>query len=244
MTTTTSTGFDRLCVWCGPACLGFFAIALVAAGFIPPWSPALGVDEVVARYREDATRIRVGMGFLLVGGMFYALFTAAISSQMRRIAGVSHSLVYGQLAAGSFACLTFLVPAIFFLVTAYRPERPAELTYLMNDLSWIAFIIPWPPFMAQYYSFAFAVLADRSVQPLFPRWLGFMNLWAPILFVCGLVVPFLKTGPFAWNGLFPFWVPGVVFGIWFIAMTKHLLRALRRPESELRTQSVLEATAT
>ena len=47
---------------------------------------------------------------MLLSGMFYAAYTAVISAQMRRIPGSIGPSSYTQLAAGAFACLTFLVP--------------------------------------------------------------------------------------------------------------------------------------
>jgi hypothetical protein len=49
--------------------------------------------------------------------------------------------------------LTFMVPAILFLVTAYRPDRLASETQLLNDMSWIPLVMAWPPFAAQQLSF-------------------------------------------------------------------------------------------
>lgn len=220
---------EQACAWGGLACLNAFFLALLSAGFIPIPPPSLNIEEVVALYRENATGIRVGMGFMLVSGMFWVLFAAAISGQMRRIPGVSHTLVYAQLAGGSFACIAFLMPAVFFSATAFRPERPAELIHMMNDLSWIMTVMPWPPLMAQFFAFAGAILSDSSEQRLFPRWLGFMILWMPIVLMPATMVSFFKSGPFAWSGLFTFWIPGVAFGLSVAATTYYLLRAIRSP---------------
>ena len=186
--------------WCGVICVLLFLFALLISGFLPPAKPAWTADVVAEHYRTHTTEIRIGMSLMLLAGMFYAAFAAVISGQMRRIQGITPTLRYAQLAGGSFACLTFLVPAVLFLTTAYRPERDPSQTLLMNDLSWIACVIPWPPFMVQNFAFAFAILSDRSTTPLFPRWFGYMNIWAPISFTPGILLSFFKAGPFAWDG--------------------------------------------
>lgn len=220
--------FQKACAWSGIVCVAMFFAAFAFAGFIPPLSPSLSVEEVAAHYREHANGIRIGMSIMLVGSMFYASFTAVISGQMRRIPGISATVVYTQLAAGAFASLTFLMPAIFFLVTSFRPERDPQLTYLFNDLSWIMLVIPWPPFMVQNFAFAYAILKDPRRRPLLPRWLGFLNIWAPISFTPGILLPFFKSGPFAWDGIFVFWIPAFVFIVWFVLTAIELVKAIDR----------------
>jgi hypothetical protein len=172
---------------------------------------------------------------MLISGMFYAVFTGLISAQMRRIPGIHPTVIYSQLAAGAFGCLTYLVPAMLFAATAFRPERAPEMTQLMNDLSWIMLVMPWPPFMAQNFSFAFAILCDRRPKPLFPRYVAYVNIWAPVVFSPALALPFFKTGPLAWNGIFVIWIPAFVFIAQFIVNTTALLRAVKDEEQALAT---------
>jgi len=228
----SQTSFEKTCAWSGTICVLLFFAAFGLAGFIPPMSPSLSAEQVAAHYQTHTTGIRTGMVLMLMSGMFYAAFTAVISAQMKRIPGVATTVVYSQLAAGSFACLTFLVPAMLFIVTAFRPERPAEMTLLLNDMSWIFLVIPWPPFMTQNFAFAFAVLSDPRPQPLFPRWLGYLNIWAPISFTPGVLLPFFKSGPFAWNGVLVLWIPALIFIAWFFLMTAQLLAAIRRKDPQ------------
>lgn len=222
--------FQRACAWSGMICVTMFFIAFGCAGFIPPLSPSLSPEEVAAHYAEHVTGVRIGAVLMYISGMFYAAFTAVQSGQMKRIPGVHSTVVYTQLAAGAFACLTFMVPGMLFVVTAFRPERDPLTTQMLNDLSWIMLVMPWPPFMAQNFAFAFAVFSDRRKQPLFPRWLAFLNVWAPISFTPAVMLPFFKSGPFAWSGLFVIWIPACIFIIWFVAMTRYLLLAINDEE--------------
>jgi hypothetical protein len=232
--------FQRVCAWSGVICAALFFAAFVLGGFVPPLSPSLSPAEVAVHYQSHLGGIRVGVGVMLMSGAFYALFSAVISAQMRRIPGVHHTVIYGQLAAGAFACLTFMVPAMLFATTAFRPDRDPVLTQLLNDLSWIVLVMPWPPFMAQNFSFAFAILCDSRDRPLFPRYLGYLNIWAPITFTPALCLPFFKSGPLAWSGLFVIWIPASLFVVQFIVNARALLRAITDEES---TGEALEAGA-
>jgi hypothetical protein len=137
------------------------------------------------------------------------------------------------MCAGAFACLTFLVPAMLFIVAAFRPERAPAITQTLNDMAWIFVVMPWPPFMAQNYAFAYAIVTDRDARPRFPRWLGYLNFWCPLVYSPAILLPFFKVGPFDWRGIFVFWIPGTVFTIQFIANTVMLLRAIASDEAEV-----------
>ena len=154
--------FQRVCALGGVLCVVLFFLGLLIAGFLPPMAPNLPADQVAHHYQQHATTIRLGAALIFVASMLYASFTAVISGQMRRIPGVHPTVLNAQLAAGSFACVTFLLPAMLFAVTAFRPDRSPDSTLLLNDLSWIILVMPWPPFMVQYFAFAFAILSDKD----------------------------------------------------------------------------------
>jgi hypothetical protein len=225
--------FQRVCAWGGIACFLLFFGAFVTAGFIPPLAPHSSAATIARFYQQHATGIRIGGVIMLLSGMCYAAFTGVISAQMRRIPGIHNSAVYVQLAAGAFACLTFLIPAMLFEVTAFRPYRSPEITQTLNDMSWIMLVMPWTPFLTQNYAFAYAILTDPQERKLFPRWLGYVNIWAPIIFSPSILLPFFKVGPFDWRGIFVFWIPAIVFVLQFIVNTMMLLRAIAREQEEL-----------
>ena len=208
--------------------LGFWFFA----GFMPPHLPMASATEIAAIYQQNTTGIRVGMILQLISGALVAPFVAVISIQMRRIEGTSPVLAYTQLSAGTAGILLFIISAMIWTTAAYRPERPPELVQLLNDLGWLFFVMPFVMAFVQNFAIGFAILADKRAQPVFPRWVGFLNLWVAILFVPGGLVTFFKTGPFAWNGLLAFWLPLSVFGIWFGVMYVTLVRAIRQQEAQ------------
>ncbi len=224
--------FQRICAYSGVICVLLFFGGFVAAGFLPPLSPAMSATQVAAHYQTHTAGIRLGAGLIFLSSGFYVWFTAVISGQMQRIPGVHPTVINAQLAAGAFACLTFLVPALMFAITAFRPDRSPDATLLLNDMSWIMLVMPWIPFMAQYFAFAFAILSDPRSQPLFPRWLAYFNIWAELMFTPAIILPFFKSGPFAWNGLFVFWIPATVFVSLFVVNATCLIKAINSESRE------------
>ena len=110
--------FQRICAISGIVCPLLFFLALVVGGLLPPLMPGASAADISSHYQQHANGIRLGAGLMLVSSMFYASYTAVISAQMHRIPRVHQTVLNTQLASGAFACLTFLVPALFFSVAS------------------------------------------------------------------------------------------------------------------------------
>lgn len=223
---------QRMCAWSGMVGITLFVLGFLLSGFIPPLSPMMTPEEVVRHYQEHATGIRVGMVLVMISGMFVTVFVGVISAQIRRMHNVTSALTYAQISAGTANCMFFFIPAVLFLITAYRPERSPEITYMLNDLCWIMAVIPWAPAFMQNVVIGVATLCDKRPRPVFPRWVSFMNFWVALGFIPGGLLPFFKHGPLAWSGLLVFWLAGSIFVIWFVAMLVVVLRAITQEEQE------------
>jgi hypothetical protein len=215
--------------WAGPLTIVLFGLSFWPfAGFLPPLSPTMPVADISAYYQEHATGIRFGMLLMMFAGSLNCVFVGAISTQLRRIEKDNPMWTYGQLAAGCAGSVIIIVGAMLMTAVAFRPDRGPELTYLLFDLSWIMVVMPGTPAAVQNFTIGFAILSDKSMSPVFPRWLGFFNIWTGLLFLPGALVTFFKTGPFAWNGLLAFWLPAALFGPWFFVMFFMMRKAIRQ----------------
>ena len=72
------------------------------------------------------------------------------------------------------------------------------------------------------------LLRDRRAVSLFPRWLAWFSFFCAAVFVPITLMPYFLDGPFAWNGIFGFYLPFSIFFIWFFVMTWTLRRSLHR----------------
>jgi hypothetical protein len=90
------------------------------------------------------------------------------------------------------------------------------------------------PYIALFQDLAagVAILSDKRKDPILPRWVGFLSLWVVVGFVPAAMCGFFKTGPFAWNGLFVWWIPIGIFSAWCIAMSLTLVKAINRQATE------------
>jgi hypothetical protein len=117
---------------------------------------------------------------------------------------------------------------------SFRPDRDPAVTQGLNDAAWIPFLGTFMLAVFQLAAIAYAVFHDRSDRPVYPRWIGYFNIWVALGFPLAALNVFFKTGPFAWPGLFTFWVPATVYFTWFLVMAVYTLRAITAETAEER----------
>jgi hypothetical protein len=199
---------------------------LLAAHWIPPLSPAESAQQIAQRYSEHTTGIRWGVVLMLFGAGVTVPFGALIASHIKQIEGRFSPLAYTQLLGAAGGLFAVSMPVLIMGAATFRPDRDPTLTQLLNDLAWVPFIMNGPPAILQCVSLGIAILGDEREKPTFPRWLAYFNFWAAFCFLPAFLLLFFKTGPFAWNGLFSFWLAAALFGSWFLVMAVMLLRAV------------------
>lgn len=225
-----SRAVQKACVWAGPVMGVLFVAGFLIAGFFPPPSPDQSASEVAAMIAADRTQIRIGIVLCLASCGLLMPFMAAFTIQMLRMEGARPILAYTQLALATMATIEFVIPYVFMLASTYRPDADPDVTRALFDLSWFFFLGVICTFVPQLAIFGVAILMDRRAEPIFPRWLGYTNLWLSLTFTPASFIVFFKTGPLAWNGVFVWWVPVTAFLVWFLPNFVLLLRAIDRDD--------------
>lgn len=216
----------RLCIWLGPIAFLIFGIGLIGfARFLPPPAPSMTAVEIAAIYSQNTLGIRLGGITIMLAAGFFVPFFAAISIFMMRMEGRWPIYAWTQAMSATIVVLCFFVGAMLFAVTAFRPDRPDELTRLLNDFAWLLFVAPAPPAVIQTFAIGFAILNDPA--RILPRWTAFFSFWVAVLFIPGALAILFKAGPFAWNGILAFWLPAVLVGIWSNVIALQMLKAIK-----------------
>lgn len=217
-----------LCAWCGP---GLVVTALIGMllGKVFPFPPAANytLDQTVEFYSANPNMLRFGLLLTSVGVSLIGPLVAVITLQMLRMEqGRPPILSILQAVAGTVTWVMLMIPIIILNVAAFRPDRNPEVTQALTDLGWILFLTPVAPFLIQNFCIGGAILGDRSATPILPRWAGYANFYTGLLFVPALLAYFFKSGPFAWQGIFVFYLGWVVYGAWALIMGLLLRRAI------------------
>jgi hypothetical protein len=161
--------------------------------------------------------MRAGLFIMVASAALQAPLAGLIGVHMRRIEGKHSVLSYTQMLLGGVAVLAVLIPVMDFVNVAFRPAtRDPQSLLFFSDQAWLIFVGMWSAASMQSLCIGLAVLRDRRPAAIIPRTYGYFNLWVATLFVPGGLIYFFKSGPFAWNGMFAFWLPASVFGGWFI----------------------------
>ena len=208
----------------------YIACLLIGMGplahFLPSQPPTYDPAQIKAVYDSNVTGIRVGMVLALIGSMFYVPWTALLAKAIARIEGGVGILTYSQVIAGCTNVLLTAYPAGWWLLASFRPERNPEIVQLLNDIAWLQFLGVISPFYFVPISIAYASLADSSKDPIFPRWVGWFNIWFMLTLIPLSIIFWFHSGPFAWNGIFGFYLPFIIFFIWFFVMTPVIRKAI------------------
>src|SRR5580698_1410803 len=225
-----STG-QSICLWTAPVVGAIWVVCFfLCPGFTAPLSPTLPAKAVAAFYAdpENLARTRYGMILFNWFGIGFLPFYSLITVQMKRMAHNSEVLAYGFLATATSAATLLLLTILFFQIAAFRPDRDPAIVQLINDMAWMTFTVPVSFLMAQAGVLALAIFLDRQPIPIYPRWLGHFNLLVAALLAPCVFASVQLTGPFAWDGLWSYWIRIFLYIAWTIVMFIAAMNALGR----------------
>lgn len=217
----------KFCAWSGTLCLIMMAIGFIAiAGFVPTRSPGQSAMETAQFIMEHRDRIRWGMIVSMFSSSLLMTYAVSMAIHMRRIEGRYPALAMIQFGLGAIFVLEFIYLLFFWQTATFRIDRAPELIQLLNDMAWIPFVGLTSTAFVQVACFGVAVLLDKRERPIFPRWLGYYNLWVALMFTPGTFNVFFHHGPLAWNGIVAWYLPLAVFASWLIINPIYLSRAV------------------
>ena len=224
-----NTKFNSLCAYSGLAFGLVFVVGwALIAGYLPPHAPDFSATEISEIYLSNATSIRAGMMFCMMATGFYAPWVAVLYIVMKRIEGDEAPIMaMTQVVSGAVGFVIFCLPPMIWTAASYRLDRAPEIMFMLNDLGWLILATVVSPFILQNLSVGIAILRDRAVTPLIPKWVGYFNVWAAVIYVPAVLIPFFKVGPFAWDGVLAFWLPASTFFCTIIVLTIYIQKSLQ-----------------
>lgn len=221
-------GITRAFLWSGIVVVATLLFAQgYLMGFVPGISPALSAEATAARFIENRNGILLGALIQCIFWTLWITWSIAITMFIRKMEHGMPILTYTSLATNGGGYVFFLLIPMTWSVIAFRaPTLDPAIIQVMNDWVWFDWLYTWPPFALWMIVIGVAVLTDRSVPRIFPRWVAFYNFWSALLIFPAGLIGFFKSGPFAYDGAISFWFAVAVFFGWICTMTWVGFRAI------------------
>lgn len=187
-------------------------------GFFPPMSPGMTAGQVSVFYRENQSGIRFSMIIYNLCGVMLVPFFMVIVVHMKRMETPSHVFAYSYLTAAANGATLFAIADLLWLIGAFRPGRPPDLTMLLNDMAWIIFTAPVGMIVVMNICLALAIFFDAHPKPIYPRWVAYLNLLTAAAIAPSACAAVFRSGPLAWNGFVSFWLRIGAFSLYIMVM--------------------------
>jgi hypothetical protein len=227
---------------CGPVfAIGYLTCWAWFGHNIPPPSWGYTPAERLANYFQPYhSQIQAGMLGSSVFAIVYLPWTVQLGAIMRKRSPVLANIQL--LGGGITAWVLAECPTKWAEAVRISDSNPVladmlwheaftvyECTYLITTVEMVA---------AGLYA-----LTDRSENPVFPRWTGWLAIGGGLAFVPMSWMPYHDSGPLAVNGAWNFWIVYGWWVIWFIVFAHYLTRAvLRKMTTQDRTPAARSAT--
>ena len=228
--TSTDALYQRLSVYCGLAFAGLFFLALyMNSMFPPPPSPLMTSSEILARIDSQIliAKASVPIGILAAGLSipFNALIAIHIY-EIEKAHGNRPVLAITSLGGGLLNSSFFFLVFFGWAGIIYRAPEGLEATRMIFDITWVIMAMASSAPALQMVCIGLASLADKRPNPIFPRWVGFFMFFLATGTCTGAFAIFFYKPPFAWNGIFGFWIPAGAFLVWLGTLSTLFLKEI------------------
>jgi hypothetical protein len=232
----------RLCAWSGPVFLaGFVVFWGILGSNIPPVSPATTPADLAAHYLRNANSLRAAFVVSMTFAVFYMIWSVAIFNVMQRLETDNHVLSILELLGGSLTIVFVTMGLSFWLTGAFRPDRDPNILQTLYDVGWLTMDCAFYITTVQMVAMAVLFLSDHRATPLVPKWFCWYTIWVAFVFFTELLMPYFKTGIFAWDGLVNYWVGFFAWFLWIIGQSYYTLASISRLEREALTGEPAES---
>jgi hypothetical protein len=224
----------KVLAWMGPVFLTAFILLFgVVAGNLPPF-PASGDPQAVwQNYADNQLRIMIGCSLCLTFAACFIGWSVAVAKVMERIEGTGGMWTQVERLGATISFAPLLVALVMWAGAAheikYIDPGTAHLLYWMG---WFSFDLAYAVTSLQIIGVSLVFMRDRRVKKLVPvavSWLGWVTV-ASFFFV--LAIPYVTTGPLAFDGVLSFWIVFGTLVIWIGSMSYFIIKAVDRLKAE------------
>lgn len=224
----------KLMAWTGPVFfIGFFCMWGLTADNFPPMAASTSAQDMWQHYKDLQTPIMIGMSVCMVLGSCYMTFGAAVSRVMRRIEGPEGMLSNLEMMGATITYCPIVVACGIWLTIAMQIDvLSPDMVQTGYYVAWMIIDLAYMVTSWQIIAAAVVFLRDKRAKPLVPAWVCWWGFVTVASFFPVSLIPFFKTGPFAFHGMFNFWIAFPTWYIWIVSMSIFIIKAVNRIQIE------------
>jgi hypothetical protein len=224
----------KVLAWCGPIFLAaFFFLWGVLAHNIPPFSPNATPLEVKAHFTELRLPIMIGMSVCLTMTSFYMAWSVAIARVMERIEGPGGLFSKLEMMGGTITCAPIMVACAIWLTAAHEVQYlDPNVLHMLYWMGWLLIDLAYFVTSFQIAAVSIVFLRDSREKKLVPDaviWWGWITFAS---FFVVSAIPFVTTGPLAFNGVISFWIAFFTWFFWIPSLSFFIIKAVDRIKAE------------
>ncbi|MGQ3055654.1 MAG: hypothetical protein ACT6T0_00470 [Nevskia sp.] len=225
-----SINSQKMGLWCTWIFAALTVVGWLGIGhFYAPFPADGGLDATKQWFTEThrwgtiigCTIFYIAAGLLTPGSIQFGIMLSKIEGRFPL-----WSITAG--VCGIFISLIIFFNCCAWIVAAYRPEFGSDVIQAWYDWSWFAFLLGWIYLAIEMIATGIVELQDTRAVPMIPRWFTWLTFAGAASLVTAAGPAFFKSGPFAYHGLFGFYLPMAVWGTYLIGTTWFMYQELAR----------------
>ena len=150
-----------------------------------------------------------------------------------RYAARSVGLSKLEMMGGTITCAPVMVTLAIWLTAAHEVNNLSpEIMHMLYWMGWLLFDLAYFVTSWQIAGASIVFMRDKREKKLVPNIVGWWG-WITILsFFVVNAIPFVYTGPLAFNGVISFWIAFFTWFFWIPSLSYYIIRAVDRIKAE------------
>jgi hypothetical protein len=219
-----------ICAWCGPAFVILYAFSWAVLGHnYPPPDPSFTAQELVDNfYLKYRDQIMLGQSLSTAFGILYLVWACQLTVQMwRRETTPILSII--QLCGGLLTGWVLMFsPALWVWCAEIAGTSNPEFIKAVHFLAWYVYDMTYMITTVEVIAIFILVVADKQKPALMPKWAASLALFSGLSFLPLTFLPYVKSGPFALNGHWSYWVAFGSYALFTAIIGPYMAQDIKR----------------
>jgi len=233
----------KVLAWGGPVFMGTFVFLWgVLAGNIPPFPPSADSQAVWQHYADNRLAIMIAMSVCLTITSTYMIWSVAISRVMERIEGPGGLWSKLEIMGGTITCAPIMTACAIWLTAAHEIHNiEPGIAHMLYWFGWLLIDLAYLVTSFQIAGISIVCMRDKRAKKLVPdavSWWGWVTVAS---FFVVSAIPFVSTGPLAFDGVISFWIAFFTWFIWCPVLSYYIIKAIDRIKAEDQTAGLINA---